>query len=75
MPMLWKGLVTVVVFKGTGWDSLWVDRLILLLLLKGRLANVAQAGPEPQAVLLLSKGYNYRHVLLLHLHWLFFNSG
>lgn len=25
MPAPWKGLVTVVVFKGTGRDSLWVD--------------------------------------------------
>lgn len=37
---------------------------------------LAQAGPEPQAVLLTSsvKGHNYRHVLL-YLHWLFFSFG
>lgn len=33
MALLWKGLVSMVVFKGTGWDSLWVDGLILLLFL------------------------------------------
>jgi hypothetical protein len=40
MLMLWKGLVTMVVLKSTGWDSLWVDWLILLLLLflKGNFA-------------------------------------